>query len=283
VTDLISPRDLSFDGQGSMWVAGRNATGSHVVLARLTAQGALSTVRSQLSGLISAARVIEGGNLALGGSFEQGGTAIPGVTVITPSGALVSQTVFMPGFPYALIATPMGRFVALDSIAGRLVQFGGTTQLDVDTSAAQGTAPLGMRGGAMSADGRHLFVAGQDSHEIVEFEVNEAGLIQGDTRRQYTTLPSSSPRSLAFDECGNLYVTTFVTISGSSRGAVLRVPPGGGAPGTVALFDPGSGQAVIAFGRGPGFPSTFLYAAVEGGGQPIQRINIGIPGARVWP
>ena len=202
--------------------------------------------------------------------------------------AVTGRLPFQRGFPWAVLATPNGGFTVFDSTIERLiVQFTSSTLPAVvlnavDISMAMGTPPNQQRAAVLSADGRHLFVVSQEDAVIHEYALSATGVIDGASRRPYATLATSSfPRSLAFDECGNLYVNgTVVPTVGASTGMLWRIPAGGGPHVPLATIDPVDSHRVIAFGAGPGFSNTHLYVA-DVHSQLVRRINVGIPGQPV--
>ncbi len=287
VMGITTPRDIAFDGAGKMIVAGRDSGGVAAAVFIITAAGAVSTLYSASQGSISGARFLTNGNVLVSGSFSMGASVVPGVTMLDSSGMVQGRLAFPTGFPWAALAQEGGGFTSFDStIENQIVQFTGgplpgTLPSRVDTSMATPPAPTQQRAGALSADGRHMFVVSQDNGLIHEYEVSAAGVINGATRRVYVNLGSTAfPRSLAFDECGNLYVSATAMVGGTSTGAVLRVPPRGGMSFVLSTFEQTDSQRTVAFGLGSGFSNLHLYVA-DVSTQIIRRIPIGIAGQPV--
>lgn len=287
IMGINAPRDIAFDGLGNMLVAGRDSGNVAATVFSINASGTVRTFFSAAQGSISGARYLTNGNVLITGSFMMGASIVPGITLLDSMAAVQGRLAFPSGFPWASLAQDNGGFTVYDStIETQIVQFASgplpaTLPTRVDTSAAPAPAPTQQRAGALSADGRHMFVVSQDNGLIHEYDVSAAGVINGASRRLYVNLGSTAfPRSLAFDECGNLYISATGTVGGTSSGVLLRVAPRGGAPFTLSAFEQTDSQRTIAFGLGSGFSNQHIYVA-DVSAQIIRRIPIGIAGQPV--
>ncbi len=278
---IASPRDITFDGQGNMLIVGREP-GANTALFRVNNAGMVRTFFSASLGFFFGARYLVDGRVVVTGSFAMGMSIAQGVTVLTQAGMVEGRLPFSGPTPWGSVAHPNGSFVVIDSTDAQILPFGAgmlpaTPPTPVSTAGAMAPAPDAMRAAVYSANYRKLFIVAANNNVIHEYDVSEAGTIDGMSRRVYATLPAMSfPRSLAFDECGNLYVT--LSIPGSPpSGALVRIPARGGMPFTLATFDTVDAQRTIAFGDGMGFPATTLYIA-DSTPTVVRRIDVGIPG-----
>lgn len=287
VSGITSPRDISFDGAGNMIVAGRDGTGGLTGAFIVSSAGVVRTFYSSPQGNVTGARYLTNGSVVLAGSYPMGASVLPGITVLDSTGMVQSRLAFPTGFPWALVSQSNGGFTVFDSqLESQIVQFTSSTlpmtlPTRVDTTMAVAPGPTQQRAAAMSADNRHMFVVSQDNGLIHEYEVTEAGVITGSSRRVFANLGNSAfPRSIAFDECGNLYATTTATVGATQTGALVRIPARGGTPFTLATFEQTDSQRTIAFGQGTGFSNTHIYVA-DVSLQIIRRVPIGIAGQPV--
>jgi hypothetical protein len=269
-----------------MLVAARDSGGAEAGVYELNASGGVRRVFGAGAASVTGVRTLAGGQYLVTGTFSQGASVLPGITTLSSSGDVTGRLEFPRGFPWGALAMPNGGFLVIDSTVERqLVQFPSATlpalvPPAVDTTTASGAHPTQQRAAVLSADARHLLVAAQNDDTIHEYEVSEAGVIDGASRRVYAALPDASPRSLAFDVCGNLYVSAHARSAGGTLiGALLRIPAGGGAPFTLATFDQPDTNRVIAFGRGGVFPSTNLYVA-DASAHVVLRVKVGVEGAQ---
>jgi hypothetical protein len=284
VSGLVNPRDINFDGLGTMIIAGRDASNGTPVVLAVDASGSTRTFFTSPQGMFSGARFLTNGNVLITGSYPMEASLTSGITLLDSRGSVLGRLAFPTGFPWASLAQDNGGFIVFDStFEAQIIQFPAgplpdTVPMRVDTSSAMPPPPTQQRSGAMSADRRHLFVVSQDNGLIHEYEVSAEGVINGASRRVYANLGMSArPRSIAFDECGNLYVTASAVVGEVTIGVLLRIPAGGGTPFQLATFEQDDIQRTIAFGAGPGFSNTHLYVA-DSSPQIVRRIPIGIPG-----
>lgn len=285
VTGITSSRDVTFDGRGDMYIVGRD--GTNVSVFRVSSTGMSRVYYTQgPEGALFGARFLTDGRLVVTGSYGVGPSGMrtftQGVTMLSATGTVEGQLPFSSSTPWGSVAHPNGSFLVIDSINGQILPFGsgmlpGSPPTPVNTSAAAPPAPDAMRSAVYSADFRKLYTVASNNNVIHEYDVAEDATVDGSSRRVYALLPASSfPRSIAFDECGNLYVTLSVPGTPGS-GALVRIPPRGGTPFTLATFDTVDAQRTIAFGAGPGFSATSIYI-VDGMTSVVRRVDVGIPG-----
>jgi hypothetical protein len=294
LSGVASPRDIMFDGEGRMLVSGRDTTGN-AALFSIDSMGRSTVVYSSpASTMIATSRFLPDGRIVLAATAPQtvGGMtmATPGVTIITRTGMMPQRLQFSEGFAWAVAVHPTGNFFVSDSVGNRLLPFTAgmlpmTVPMPVDSTGAPMPGLENPRSMAFSADYRHLFVASGGNSVIHEFDVSETGMINGASRRVYATLPSvggvqSTPRSIAFDECGNLYITGTILIGGANMPGIYRVPARGGMPQVLISNLENDSQRSLAFGAGPGFSDTSLYIA-DSTAQVVRRINVGVRGQAI--
>lgn len=278
---ITSPRDITFDGQGDMLIVGREPAANTAIF-RINSSGTTRTFFTAAQGFFFGARFILDGRVVVTGSFQMGMNVVQGVSMLTPTGTVESRLAYSGPTPWGSVAHPNGSFLVIDSFEGQIIPFGSgmlpaAPPTPVNTATAMAPGPDGQRAAIYSADFRKLYIVSQNNNLIHEYSVAEDGTVDGASRRVYATLPPMSfPRSLAFDECGSLYVT--VSIPGPpATGALLRIPARGGTPFTLATFDTVDAQRTIAFGAGTGFSTTSLYIA-DSSPSIVRRIDVGIPG-----
>jgi hypothetical protein len=286
LANITSPRDIAFDGQGNMLIVGRDA-GALPTVFTVSATGVVRGIYTATQGFFFGARYLLDGHIILMGSFlpPMGMTTVQGITLLSGAGMLEGRLAFMGATPWGAVAHPNGNYLVLDSSEGQIFPFNAgslppSQPMAVNTSMAMSPPPLGQRAAAFSADYRRLYVVSQMNGIVHEFEVSESGEVNGASRRVFHNFgDTAAPRSLAFDECGNMYVAISIP-GGPSRGGIARLPPRGGTPFIVATFDLVDAQRTIAFGMGPGFSDTSLYVA-DSSSSVVSRIDIGIRGQPV--
>ncbi|MBL8680780.1 MAG: hypothetical protein JNK05_16495 [Myxococcales bacterium] len=290
---IASARDITFDGQGEMLIVGRDTPNTAVFT--INSSGVVRPFFSAPQGFFFGARYLTDGRVVVTGSFQTTvmgmNVTLQGVTLLSPTGSVESRLPFdttgpVTGTPWGSVAHPNGSFLVIDSTNNQIIPFGSgmlpaTPPTPVNTATAMPPAPDAQRAAIYSADYRKLYIVAATNNLIHEYNVAEDGTVDGNSRRVYASLPASSfPRSLAFDECGNLYVT--LSVPGTpATGALVRIPPRGGTPFTLATFDTVDAQRTIAFGAGPGFSETSIYIADSSGPlntARVLRVDVGITG-----
>jgi hypothetical protein len=294
LSGVASPRDITFDGEGRMLVSGRDMTGNAALFGIDSTGRSTVIYSSPASTMIATSRFLPDGRIVMAATAPQtvGGMtmATPGVTIITRTGTMPQRLQFPEGFAWAVAVHPSSAFFVSDSVGNKILPFTSgmlpmTVPMAVDSTGAPMPGLENPRSMAFSADYRHLFVASGGNSVIHEFDVSESGMINGASRRVYATLPSvggvqSTPRSIAFDECGNLYITGTILLGGSNMPGIYRVPARGGMPQVFLSNLENDSQRSLAFGAGPGFSDTSLYIA-DSTTQVVRRINVGIRGQAI--
>ncbi|MDP3274495.1 MAG: hypothetical protein Q8Q09_04820 [Deltaproteobacteria bacterium] len=285
--NIVQPRDLSFDGNGRLLLAARENVMNNGLVAAIRPDGTFSLLYTTVGGFVSGIRTFADSRLAITGSFPMNvmgmSQIVPGLTVTTMAGADPQRVTFSSGFSFASAVHNSGVVIVADSTASQLFQVSGTplpsvVMTAVDQSAATGTALDGPRALAFSADYSKLYVASQNNNVIFEFDMMPDGTVVGASRRRYASGGFTSPRSLAFDECGNLYITAvFSGVGGAAVNGIVRVAARSATGMGIVTVPETDTQRSIAFGEGPGFDSEMLYFA-DATSTLVRRVNVGIRG-----